>query len=95
MNKKLVGELELGEGVFDGARYLRVEFKEERKVSAFTLLDEAKEEIDDTGVDLYQDKGELFTGMDRWAQRCLEKSADIDDLRNELAECRKQLEQKQ
>lgn len=94
MNKKLIGELELSDGVFEGAKYLRVEFEEGRKTAIFTLLNEAKEEIDDTGVDLYQDKGELLNGMDRWAQCCLEKSADIDDLRNELAECRKQLEQK-
>lgn len=95
MNKKLVGELELSDGVFEGARYLKVEFEEERKAVHFTLLNRSGELVDATGIMLHQDRGELITDADKWADRCLEKAADIDDLRSELAECRKQLAQKQ
>lgn len=95
MNKKLIGELELSDGVFDGAKYLLVELNEDRKSVHFTLLSGAKEAVDVTDVGLFQDRGELFTEADRWADRCMEKAARIEMLEAELAECKKQLEQKQ
>lgn len=95
MSKKLIGELELSEGVFEGAKYLRVEFNEDRKSVHFTLLSGAEATVDVTDVGLFQDKGELFTEADKWADRCLERAARIDTLEDELAECRKQLAQKQ